>query len=171
MPTLFEPVLKLVSLETLAGFRGVLCHGCFDVLHPGHLEQLQQAAKLGRLVVSVTADAFVDKGPGRPVFPEYDRASMLAALECVCAVVINHAFDATPVINVVRPRFYVKGEEYRGVDDDPRLNRERMSVENHGGQIIFLGRKGYSSTAIVEGRLLASRIKPRGVGEGEIGIE
>lgn len=96
---------------------------------------------------------------------------MLAALACVRAVTINYAADARPVIHIVRPRFYVKGEEYMGIDDDPRLNLERMAVEAHAGQLIFLGRKRYSSSAILEGRLLASRMKPRGVGEGQIGIE
>ena len=68
----------------------VLCHGCFDIVHPGHIRHLQHAAKLGdRLLVTITGDTVVDKGTGRPLIPQDLRAENLAALDCVDWVAVN----------------------------------------------------------------------------------
>ena len=79
-------------------------HGTFDLLHLGHVRHLEAARKLGDvLIVTVTADRFVNKGPGRPVFNAELRAEMLATLEYVDWVAINDAADAVSAIERIRP--------------------------------------------------------------------
>ena len=97
----------------------VLCHGVFDLLHVGHIRHFEHAKKLGDiLVVTLTADRYVNKGPHRPAFPEDLRAESLAALDCVDYVAINRWPLATEPIERLRPHVYVKGSDYRDQDDD-----------------------------------------------------
>ena len=80
----------------------VLCHGTFDLLHIGHIKHLQKAAGLGdQLVVSVTADEYVKKGPGRPYFNQDQRMDALYALECVDRVILCHGLSAEESIREV----------------------------------------------------------------------
>jgi len=124
--------------------RVVLCNGCFDVIHYGHLAHLVAARKLGdRLVVALTADEFVNKGPGRPVFKEEQRAEMLRALRCVDQVVIYREPIPYGVIRQVRPNIYAKGKEYEG-----RLPEQKL-VEELGGRVVFTDTVVYSSTALL----------------------
>ena len=114
---------KVVSLKEAAegsagqknsGKKLVLCHGTFDLMHTGHIRYLQRARKEGDyLVVTVTADEFVNKGPGRPVFGEQLRAENLAALACVDLVAVNYEPTAITAINAIKPDLYVKGIEYK----------------------------------------------------------
>lgn len=104
---------KIVSIDGLAqraaelkaqGKTVSLCHGTFDLLHIGHIRHLQAGARQAdALLVSVTADAYVNKGPGRPVFNEFLRAENIAALACVDQVAINHAVTAVNVLDAVKP--------------------------------------------------------------------
>ena len=93
----------------------VLCNGCFDVLHIGHLWHLREARKMGhRLIVALTRDEHVGKGGGRPFYPFAERAAMLAELRCVDKVIpANNAMEA---IRTIRPTFFVKGIDYAGGD-------------------------------------------------------
>ena len=76
--------VSLVRTAQRGGEVVVLCHGCFDIVHPGHVRHLQQAARLGnRLLVTITGDSMVDKDTGRPLIPQELRAENLAALDCV----------------------------------------------------------------------------------------
>jgi len=91
--------------------RVVLANGCFDPLHPGHVEHLEQARGLGdRLVVALTLDAFVHKGPSRPYLEWEERATMLRALRFVDAVVPSR--NAWEAIHEVRPQVFVKGGDW-----------------------------------------------------------
>ena len=111
----------------------VLAHGCFDVLHSGHLLHLREARKLGdRLVVSITADEFIHKGPGRPIFDQYERAAALRELRCVDEVIISYCGGPEASLRSVMPNIYVKGKEYEG-----RL-KEAGLVEALGGKVVFL---------------------------------
>lgn len=142
-------VHKIQPLVRLAGMHGTLCHGCFDILHVGHIRQLAQARALhaGPVIVTLTADAFIRKGPGRPVFPDVIRAECVAALETVDYVAIVEEATGLSAIDTIRPRYYVKGEEYEGMGGIAEL--ERIAVESHGGMMVYT-KRWCSSTSLVE---------------------
>ena len=165
VPSPTTPLGKLKSLEPLAaavaerragGETVVLAHGTFDLLHIGHVRHLREAKRHGSvLVVTITADAYVNKGPGRPVFSERMRAEMLAALEFIDFVGIVHEATAIPAIDAVRPDIYVKGQDYRDAKDDITggIVQERHAVERHGGRIEFTDEVMYSSSSLINRHL------------------
>ena len=152
---------KVVALHDLAelcesarntGKRIVHCHGVFDLLHVGHLRHFLTAKSWGDvLVVTITADEFVNKGPGRPAFPGPLRGEMLAALECVDWVTVINDPSAEPAIEAVKPDIYVKGGEYDNPDKDitGKISREQELVETHGGQVKFTYDVTYSSSNLL----------------------
>ncbi|NOS76783.1 MAG: adenylyltransferase/cytidyltransferase family protein [Nitrospira sp.] len=152
---------KIISVKELAersrrlraeGKRVVLCHGTFDLMHTGHIRYLQRAKQEGDvLFVTVTGDAFVNKGPGRPVFSEHLRAENLAALACVDGVAINHAVAAVEALHDIRPNIYAKGSDYRSHGDDVTGNiaREQAAVEAHGGHIFYTDEITFSSSSLL----------------------
>src|SRR3954471_15316576 len=153
------PSRKICSLEQLLAFRDearragkavVHCHGCFDIVHPGHIHHLQFARGLGDvLVVSVSADTHVNKGVNRPLIPDDLRASSLAALECVDWVYVNPDPTAVSLLEQLQPDVYVKGREYER-SNDPRFHAERDAVTQNGGRVVFSGADViYSSTALI----------------------
>src|SRR6476661_8017543 len=119
---------QLLALRRAAATEGktvVHCHGCFDIVHPGHIHHLQYARSLGDLlIVSVSADTHVNKGVNRPLIPDDLRAASLAALECVDAVYLNPDPTAAELLEQLKPDVYVKGREYER-SSDPRFLRER----------------------------------------------
>lgn len=147
----------------------VLAHGCFDVLHVGHMRHLQEARAQGdRLVVSVTADEHVRKGIGRPVFTAEQRAEVLRSLDCVDDVIITTEADAVDAINRIKPSVYVKGIDYSN-REDAALAREVAAVESHGGRFHLTRTDKWSSSRIVNGERLSDetlayldRIRDRG---------
>jgi len=88
-----KSVEELVAITRELKRRGkivVQCHGCFDLMHPGHIQHLEAAKRQGDvLLVTVTSDMFVNKGPDRPVFPEQSRMKSIAALEAVDYVALS----------------------------------------------------------------------------------
>ena len=128
--------------------RVVFTHGCFDLLHPGHIHGLEQARALGdALIVGINGDASVRelKGPGRPILPELERAEILAALECVDAVVIFQELTPRETIAALLPDVLVKGGDWPG---DQIIGREE--VEAAGGRVVSVPVvPGYSTTAIL----------------------
>jgi rfaE bifunctional protein kinase chain/domain/rfaE bifunctional protein nucleotidyltransferase chain/domain len=151
-------VMKLPALEKriarhrAQGERVVHCHGCFDVVHPGHLRYLQFARTQGDiLVVSLTSDDAIEKEDGiRPHVPQELRAETLAAVELVDYVVIAEQQTAEPVIALIKPDIYVKGKEY---DDSSHAGflAERRLVENLGGRVVFSsGDVVFSSTKLLD---------------------
>jgi rfaE bifunctional protein kinase chain/domain/rfaE bifunctional protein nucleotidyltransferase chain/domain len=150
---------KMLNLDGLLAMRDrareagqavVHCHGCFDIVHPGHIAHLQFARSLGDiLVVTVSADAQVNKGFDRPLIPDGLRASSLAALECVDWVYVNPDATAAGLLEALRPDVYVKGHEYE-TNSDPRFLAERSAVEKNGGRVVFSsGDVIFSSTALI----------------------
>lgn len=134
------------------GKRIALAHGVFDLLHMGHVRHLEEARSHGDLlIVSITPDRFVNKGPGRPVFGEEIRAEMLAALACVDWVIINEAPTAEALISDIKPDAYVKGPDYAHAADDVtgKIAAEQTQVEMHGGQIIFTEDITFSSSTLI----------------------
>jgi rfaE bifunctional protein kinase chain/domain/rfaE bifunctional protein nucleotidyltransferase chain/domain len=132
------------------GKRVVQCHGCFDIVHPGHIRYLRFASEQGDvLIVSVSSDAVVGKGIDRPYITEDLRLENLAALEFVDYVVLDDHPWAGPILEAVKPDVYLKGKEYE-TNRDPRFLRERELVESYGGRVIFgSGDVVFSSTAII----------------------
>ena len=130
----------------------VLCHGCFDLLHIGHINYLKKAKSLGEiLIVTVTADEYVNKGPEHPIFNENQRADHLSELSIVNYVSINYSFDATEIIKSIKPAYYVKGIEYKNLDDDitGNIKKEKQIVEKYGGEIYFTDEETYSSSNLL----------------------
>jgi rfaE bifunctional protein kinase chain/domain/rfaE bifunctional protein nucleotidyltransferase chain/domain len=130
----------------------VLCHGTFDLMHTGHIRYLQRAKQEGDvLLVTITADAFVNKGPGRPVFNEHLRAESLAALGCVDFVAINHAVSAVEALHEIQPSIYAKGSDYRSHSEDVTGNiaHEQAAVEAHGGHIFYTDEITFSSSNLL----------------------
>lgn len=147
-----EELAALVAQARQAGHRVALCHGVFDLLHLGHVRHLEEARAHGdMLVVTITADEFVNKGPGRPVFSEILRAQMVAALAPVSYVAVNHAPTAVNALSTVQPSVYVKGGEYANASDDVTggIIEERNAVEAHGGRIAFTNDITFSSSALI----------------------
>ena len=159
------PLSKLMSLDDLervateqrtSGETIVLAHGTFDLLHVGHVRHLREAKRHGSvLIVTITADAFVNKGPGRPVFSEQMRAEMLGALEFVDFVGIVNDATAIPAIDSVKPKVYIKGQDYRDAKTDITggIVGERNAVESHGGRVEFTDEVTYSSSSLINRHL------------------
>ena len=100
----------------------VLCHGVFDLVHPGHIIHFEEAKNMGDiLVVSVTAEKYVRKGPGRPYFDDEMRLKFLSAIECIDYVMLSEGYTVDDIVEVVKPDLYVKGEEYEKVEEDLSL--------------------------------------------------
>jgi D-beta-D-heptose 7-phosphate kinase/D-beta-D-heptose 1-phosphate adenosyltransferase len=137
------------------GERVVFTNGCFDLLHPGHVEYLQAARHLGELlVVGLNSDRSVRglKGPTRPIIGQRDRARMLAALEAVDFVTVFDEDTPAELVRAVQPDVLVKGEDYRG-----REVVGRDTVEARGGRVVLIPLKeGFSTTRIIE-RLAVGR--------------
>lgn len=152
--------MKILKLEELAqkiqgmksdGKKIVLCHGCFDLMHPGHIKHFQVAKKMGDiLVVTVTPDVYVDKGLDRPVFNETLRAESIAALECVDYVSINKWPTAEETLRLLMPDIYVKGQEFENLEDKTgKLQREYKILKEIGAQMRFTHEIVFSSTHLI----------------------
>ncbi len=129
-----------------------LCHGVFDLVHPGHIIHLEQAKQMADiLVVSITAAAYVRKGPNRPYFSDEMRMKVLEALECVDYVMLSEGYTADDVIENIEPDIYVKGEEYANAADDitGKIRDEKELVERHGGRLGFTSGQVFSSTRLL----------------------
>jgi rfaE bifunctional protein nucleotidyltransferase chain/domain len=157
---------KILALAELAGRIAELkqqgrtivhCHGCFDLMHPGHIKYLQAAKRLGDiLVVTLSPDRYVDKGPGRPVFSEGLRAECLAALACVDYVAINAWPTAEETLRLLRPDYYVKGQEFEKLEDKTgKVQRESQVVREVGGEMRFTHEIVFSSTELLNKYFLA----------------
>jgi rfaE bifunctional protein nucleotidyltransferase chain/domain len=134
----------------------VQAHGVFDLLHLGHVRHLEAARAMGdMLVVTVTADRYVNKGPGRPAFSEMQRAEVLAALDCVNWVAISGHPTAVGAIRAIRPDVFVKGSESRGAEGIVGVlaEDERKAVESYGGKVAFTDEVVMSSTSIINRHL------------------
>jgi rfaE bifunctional protein kinase chain/domain/rfaE bifunctional protein nucleotidyltransferase chain/domain len=133
----------------------VLCHGVFDIVHPGHLRHLAHAKSKGDiLIVSITADKFIEKGLNRPHVPENLRALNLSVFEMVDYVIIDRNKTAIDILNIVRPDFYVKGFEYFSSGLPVTTKEEMKLVKKYKGRMIFSpGDFVYSSTKILNSNL------------------
>ena len=147
VPTPEQAILRF-GREKRNARRVVFTNGCFDLLHPGHIRTLEQARELGDvLIVGLNSDKGVRqlKGEGRPVLPERERAEILAALECVDAVVIFNEPTPRELIARLLPDILVKGGDWA---DDKIVGREE--VEAAGGRVVSVPvLPGYSTSEIL----------------------
>lgn len=147
------PALRAAA--TAAGKTVALANGVFDLFHVGHLRYLQGArAEADVLVVAVNSDRSTreNKGPGRPVVPEVERAEIVAGLACVDHVVVFDSRDVIPVIRALRPDVQVKGTDYT-----PDSIPEASEVRAYGGRVAVAGDPKEHSTTELLGRLEASK--------------
>lgn len=122
------------------------------MLHYGHLKHLEAAKKYGdRLIVSITADVYVSKGPGRPYFTAERRAGMVASIKGVDDVYVCNSNSAIPAIEHFKPDFYVKGEDYKDPSKDPtgEILNEKAAVESYGGKLVFTNEEVHSSSTLI----------------------
>jgi len=147
-----EELGQIAASARTSGRAVVLAHGVFDLVHMGHVRHLEAAHREGDvLIVTVTADAFVNKGPGRPIFPEMMRAEMLGALEYVDWVGVNRSASAEIVLDTIKPDIYVKGSDYENPEDDftGKILQEQEAVEKHGGRLVFTKDITFSSSSLI----------------------
>ncbi len=152
---------RIKPLEELAGMLSSLrsqkkkivhCHGVFDLLHIGHIRHFEQAKRLGDiLVVTVTPDRYVNKGPHRPVFTEGLRAEAIGALHCVDYVAINEWPTAVETIKLLKPHVYAKGPDYKDGQGDltGKIIDEENAVKEVNGEIVFTDDIVFSSSSLI----------------------
>ena len=156
--------LKILPLQELSevveasreGKTVVQCHGCFDLLHIGHIRHFTEAKSMGDiLIVTVTPDRFVNKGPGRPAFKEYLRLEGIASLDCVDYVALNEWQTAEETLSLLKPDIYCKGPEYKksSRDSNDYISVERNVVESYGGRMAFTEDITFSSSNLINNYL------------------
>ena len=151
---------KIINIKKLKKIVGdfprkrkvILCHGNFDVVHPGHVRHLTYAkTKADILAVSITADKFVEKGIYRPFVPENLRALNLAAFQMVDYVIIDNNKKPLKNLSILKPDFFAKGFEYSAGNLPPATIEEANIVSAYGGEMIFTpGDIVYSSTQLLK---------------------
>lgn len=148
---LIAELSQIINKLKAEGKKIVHCHGCFDLMHPGHIKYFQAAKKMGDvLAVTVTPDRYVDKGPGRPVFNENLRAEAIAALECVDYVAINKWPTAEETLRLLRPDIYVKGQEFQNLEDKTgKIQKEFKVIQEIGAELRFTNEIVFSSTKLL----------------------
>ena len=122
----FKETIDLINKLKSQGKTVGLCHGGFDLLHPGHVKHLESSKKLcDFLFVSITSDKFVEsrKGSGRPIFPDKLRAYMISSIGFIDYVVISDFKKGSEVIRSLKPSIYIKGPDFinkttPGIDED-----------------------------------------------------
>jgi len=120
-------------------------------MHPGHIKYFQAAKKMGDvLVVTVTPDVYVDKGPDRPVFNQNLRMETIAALECVDYVTLNKWPTAEETIRLLKPHIYAKGQEFEKLEDKTgKIQKEYRVLQEVGAEIRFTHEIVFSSTDLL----------------------
>lgn len=130
----------------------VQCHGVFDLIHLGHIRHFNLAKKEGDvLVVTITRDRYVKRGPGRPVFSEHLRAEALASLQIIDYVCVVDSPTATECIKALKPHVYAKGAEYKNKEKDVtgKIYEEEQAIKSVGGRLVFTDDITFSSSKLI----------------------
>lgn len=138
------------------GRKIVQCHGVFDLVHLGHIRHFNLAKKEGNvLVVTITKDKYVKRGPGRPIFNEFLRAETLASLAVTDYVCVVDSPTATECIKTLKPDIYVKGNDYKKKEKDVtgKIYEEEQAVKSVGGQLMFTDGIAFSSSKLINSYL------------------
>ncbi len=147
-----DEIAEIISFKKSQGKRIVLCHGVFDLLHIGHIKHFKEAKNMGDiLVVSVTPDQFVNKGPGRPAFNTSLRLEALSALECIDFVFANKWKTAQETIKIIQPNIYCKGPDYKDHSSDltGKITDEEAAIKFVGGKIMYTDDITFSSSSLL----------------------
>ena len=130
----------------------IMCHGNFDIVHPGHIRHLMFAAsRADILIASLTCDEHITKGENRPYIPEELRAINLSVLDMVNYVIIDKNVKPLSNIDIIKPDYFAKGSDYISDGIHPKTLEEKKLIQSYGGKIIFTpGDIVFSSTAIIE---------------------
>lgn len=154
-------VKKIKTLSDLAkitadlktkGKKIVQCHGVFDLVHLGHIRHFNLAKKEGDvLVVTITRDKYVKRGPGRPIFNEHLRAETLASLAITDYICIVDSSTATECIKILKPDVYAKGADYKERDKDitGKIYEEEEAVKSIGGRFVITDDITFSSSSLI----------------------
>ena len=135
-----DELTSIVDSNRKEGRNVVQCHGCFDILHTGHLRHFISAKRRSHiLIVTLTPDEYINKGPDRPVFPQEQRAELIAGLSIVDFVAVNKWASAVETIKMLKPDLFAKGSEYetRAEQVNPNFLIEKETIESVGGNVIF----------------------------------
>jgi len=154
--SLKNKILDLKDLRKIKRkFKGkkiVLCHGVFDLLHVGHISYFKSSKTYGNiLVVSVTGDKFVNKGPGRPAFFISNRLKFLQAIDCIDYLYVSNDLTAEKVIKNLKPNFYCKGADYSKnlVKNDNNLKKEINALKKVKGSFKIVKEISFSSSQFI----------------------
>ena len=142
-----------VLFDTIKKAKVVLVHGVFDLLHVGHVRHLNESKAYGKiLVVSITADKFVHKGPNRPVYNEDERAEILSNINAVDFVIINNCEDCCEILSFLTPDCFVKGVDYKNMANDPNINlySEILTAKKLGVEVRFTNSAKFSTTDTID---------------------
>ena len=151
---------KVLEFDQLKFFKSkfknkkiVLCHGVFDLLHVGHINYFKAAKNLGDiLVVSITGDTFVNKGPGRPAFKINDRIKFLKEISCVDFICVSQAHTSEKIIKNLKPNIYCKGKDYliqKKNSKNLNLSKEIKAIKSVKGKFLILNEVSFSSSKYI----------------------
>ena len=155
---MFKKIISIENLKTILkkerkkGKRVVLCHGVFDLLHVGHIKHFKEAKTRGDiLVVTITPDIYVNKGPGRPAFNEHLRLEAVASLDVVDYVALNTKPSAVNLIKKIKPNIYCKGPDYKNYEKDitNQIKNEVNAIKSVGGKIVHTEGITFSSSKLI----------------------
>lgn len=145
-----EDALRRRAVCRMLGKRFVMTNGCFDLLHPGHLYFLNEAAAQGDVLwvlLNAAASISVLKGPKRPMQGDVERAYALGSLSCVSGITLFEDTRLTAEIWALKPDVYVKAADYTL---DTLDKGERAALEAVGAEIVFLPfLEGFSTTQLI----------------------
>jgi len=147
-----KSLVKIIEQEKKRGKKIIHCHGVFDLLHVGHIKHLQKAKELGdKLIITITADQYINKGPGKPVFNQSLRSEALAAIDVVDYVAINNTTTAINPIQLLKPNIYCKGKDYKNAKDDitGEIKNEIKALKKFGGNIFYTEELTFSSSRLI----------------------
>ena len=150
---------KILDFDELSTFRKsyknkkiILAHGTYDFIHHGHLRHLKKSKlKADILIVSITADKFINKGPNRPIYNEKKRAEFLSHFDFVDYIVIVNSFTGVEIINKLRPDFYSKGIEYKSSKKDISgvIDIEAAAIKKIKSELYFTREETMSSSNLI----------------------
>ena len=148
-----EDQLKLIIKNNKSSNKKIgLCHGVFDIVHFGHFTHFKECKKnCDILVVSVTTDKFVNKGPGRPEFNIYQRLQYLSSLHLIDYVIESQKKSAEYMLNFLKPDYYFKGPDYKNLKHDKtrKIYNEIKILKKNGGKYYVTSKSKYSSSHIL----------------------